>query len=146
MILNAHSDALCLSAPCTSSCAGGYFFLGSLPINGNPIKLNGAFHITCTILKLVTASADGAELGTLFLNAQEAKVLRLTLNKLVHPQTPTPIHIDNTTTVSILSNTIKQQRSHAMEMRYFWLLYGKAQHNTSSFIIRLVKKAGQLSI
>jgi hypothetical protein len=39
------------------------------------IKLNGAIHITCTILKLVAAFAAEAELDELFLNAQEAKVL-----------------------------------------------------------------------
>jgi len=89
--------------------------------------LNGAIHITSTILKLVAASAAKAELGALFLNAQEAKVLRVTLAELGHPQPPTPIHIDNTTTVGIVHNTIKRQRSRAMEMRYFWLLDGVTQ-------------------
>ncbi len=74
MILNVHSDALYLSAPKARSHAGGYSFLGSIPQDGDPIKLNGAIHITCTILKLVAASAAEAKLGALFLNAQEAKV------------------------------------------------------------------------
>ena len=82
MILNVNSDASYLSAPQARSRAGGYFFLGSMPRDGDPIKLNGAIHITCTILKLVAASAAEAELGALFLNAQEAKVLRLTLEEL----------------------------------------------------------------
>jgi len=81
----------------------------------------------CTILKLVAASAAEAELGALFLNAQEAKVFRLVLAKLEHPQPPTPIHIDNTTTVGIVNNTIKRQQSRSMEMRYFWLLDGEMQ-------------------
>jgi hypothetical protein len=107
MILNVHSDASYLSAPKARSRAGGYFFLGSLPRDGDPIKLNGAIHVTCTILKLVAASAAEAELGALFLNVQEAKVFRLVFAKLRHPQPPTPIHIDNTTTVGIVNNTIK---------------------------------------
>ncbi len=74
MILNVHSDASYLSTPKARSWAGGYFFLGSLPCDGDPIKLNGAIHASCTILKLVTASAAEAKLGALFLNAQEAKV------------------------------------------------------------------------
>ena len=111
MILNVHSDASYLSAPKARSRAGGYFFLGSLPRDGDPIKLNGAIHVTCTILKLVAASAAEAELGALFLNAQEAKVIQLVLAELGHPQPPTPIHIDNTTTVGIVNNTIKRQRS-----------------------------------
>ena len=127
IILNIHSDALYLTAAKARSRAGGYFFLGSLPRDGKPIFLNGNIMITCLILKLVAASAAEAELGALVLNAQEAKVIRLILHKLVHPQLPTPIHVDNTTAVSIVNNTIKQQRSRAMEMRYFWLLCQEAQ-------------------
>jgi hypothetical protein len=127
MILNVYSDALYLSAPKACSRAGSYFFLGSIPQDGDPIKLNGAIHITCAILKLVAASAAEAELGALFLNAQEAKVLQLIRTELGHPQPLTPIHIDSITTVGNVNNTIKQQRSRAMEIRYFWLLDGKTQ-------------------
>jgi hypothetical protein len=70
-------------------------------------------------------SATEAELGALFLNAQKAKVLRLVLKKRGHPQPPTPIHINNTTTVGIVNNTIKRQWSRAMEMGYFLLLDGE---------------------
>jgi hypothetical protein len=119
MILNVHSDVSYLSTPKARSRAGGYFFLGSLPRDGDPIKLNEAIHVSCTILKLVAASTAEAKLGALFLNAQEAKVFRLILAKLGHLQPPTPIHIDNTTTVGIVNNTIKRQQSRSMEMRYF---------------------------
>jgi hypothetical protein len=109
MTLNIHSNASYLSAPRARSCASSYFFLSSLPTDGDPIKLNGAIHITCTILKLLAASAAEAELGALFLNAQEANVLCLTLAELGPPQPPTPIHINYTTTVGIVNNTIKRQ-------------------------------------
>ena len=33
-----------------------------------------------------------------------------------------PIHVDNATVVGFVNNTIKRQRSRAMEMRCFWLL------------------------
>eukprot|EP00804_Cyclotella_cryptica_P015695 CCRYP_018924-RA/>CCRYP_018924-RA protein AED:0.15 eAED:0.15 QI:0/-1/0/1/-1/1/1/0/1314 len=122
MILQGHSDASYLSAPEARSRAAGYWFLGSLPQNGQPIKLNGAILVLCTLLKFVAASAAEAELGALFLNAKEARVMRLTLHELGHPQPPTPIHIDNSTTVGIVTNTIKRQKSRSMEMRYFWLL------------------------
>jgi hypothetical protein len=75
MILNVHSDVSNLSAPKACSRASGYFFLGSIAQDGDPIKLNGAIHIACAILKLVAASKAEAELGALFLNAQEDKVL-----------------------------------------------------------------------
>ncbi len=57
----------------------------------------------------MAASDAEAELGTLFLNAQEAKVIWLVPEELGHPQPPTPIHIDNTTIVGIVNNNIKQQ-------------------------------------
>jgi hypothetical protein len=127
MILNVHSDASYLSAPKARSRARGYFFLGSLQHNGDPIRINGAIHIMCTILTLIAASAAEAELGALFLNAQEAKIMRLILIELDHPQPPTPIHINNTATVGIINNTVKQQQSRAMEMGYFRLLDGESQ-------------------
>jgi hypothetical protein len=82
MILNVHSDASYLSAPRARSRAAGYFFLGSMPTDGQPIFLNGAIQVICTILKFVAASAAEAELGALFLNAKEAKIIRLTLQEL----------------------------------------------------------------
>ena len=83
--------------------------------------------IACKILKLVASSAVEAELGALFVNTKEAKILSLTLQKLCHPQPQTPIHVENTTVLGIVNNTIKRQRSRAMEMRYFWLLDQMAQ-------------------
>ena len=133
MVLNVHSDASYLSAKNARSRAGGYYFIGSIPKDGQPIFLNGAVHVLCQILKLVAASAAEAELGALFLNAQEAKVMRITLTELGHPQPPTPIHIDNSTTVGIVTNTIKRQQSRAMEMRYFWLLDQEAQRMFNFF-------------
>jgi hypothetical protein len=97
---------------------------------------------TCTILKLVAASVAEAKLGALFLNVQEAKDLQLIFAGLGHPQPPTPIHIYNTTTVGIVNNTIKQQRSRAMEMRYFWLLDGKMQQYFNFYTTPASKKLG----
>eukprot|EP00804_Cyclotella_cryptica_P019676 CCRYP_016442-RA/>CCRYP_016442-RA protein AED:0.39 eAED:0.39 QI:0/0/0/1/1/0.5/2/0/309 len=127
MILNVHSDASYLSVPNAHSQAAGIFFLGSLPHPNKPILLNGIIHVLCTILRFVAASAAEAELGALFLNAKEAKIMQLTLEELGHPQPPTPIHVDNSTTVGIVNNTIKRQKSRSMEVRYFWLLDGKIQ-------------------
>jgi hypothetical protein len=50
--------------------------------DGDPIELNGAFHIICAILKLVAASLAEAKLGALFLNMQETKALQLILAEL----------------------------------------------------------------
>ena len=127
MILNVHSDASYLTAPKARSRIGGHFFLGKMPVDGKPFFLNGPILSLCTILCTVAASAAEAELGALFHNAKEAKVIRLILEELGHPQPPTPIHIDNTTVTGIVNNTIKRQRSRSMEMKYFWLLDQKIQ-------------------
>jgi hypothetical protein len=44
--------------------------MGWMPKDGEPIRLNGAFHISTTILHFVVASAAEAELGALYHNCQ----------------------------------------------------------------------------
>ncbi|KAL7480669.1 hypothetical protein ACHAW6_006340, partial [Cyclotella cf. meneghiniana] len=61
MVLNVHSDASYLSVRNAKSRAAGIFFLGSIPKNNEPIKLNGDIAVLCTILKFVAASAAEAE-------------------------------------------------------------------------------------
>ena len=119
MVLNVHSDASYLSETRAQSRVGGYYLLGSNPKENEPIQLNGNVYTLSTILKFVVASAAEAELGALFHNAKEAKVLRLALQELGHPQPPTPIHCDNKTAVGIANKTIKKQRSTSMDMIYF---------------------------
>ena len=75
MIINVHSDASYLSAGSCRSRVGGYLFMGILPRDGEPIRLNGNIVVTCAILKLVASSADLAELGVFFHNAKEARIV-----------------------------------------------------------------------
>ena len=75
----------------------------------------------------MAASAAEAELGELFINTQEARIIRLMFREIGHPQLPTSIHIDSTTAVRVVNNTIKRERSRSMEMQYFWLLDQQAQ-------------------
>ena len=65
----------------------------------------------CGILKFVVALAAEAELGALFLNCKEGRTMRLTLQKMGHLQTPTPVHCDNITATGIANNTVKKQLS-----------------------------------
>ena len=114
MIMNIHSDMSYLSEPYC-----GHFFMGSTPKNCEPIFINGAFYVNTTIMRFIVASAVEAELGALFRNCQDGIIFRLTLSNLRHPQPKTPVHCDNATAVGIASNTVKRQRSRAMEMRFF---------------------------
>ena len=74
MVTNIHSDASYLLAPNSRSRACGHFFLGWLPVDGEPIHLNGAFHTLCSIVRFVVASTAEAELGSLFLICQEGTI------------------------------------------------------------------------
>ena len=53
------------------STAGGHFFLGNKISPNKRIFLNGAIHTLCKIIGVAVSAAE-AELGGLFLNAQEA--------------------------------------------------------------------------
>ena len=122
MVLNIHSDTSYLNASEAWRHIGGHYFLGWIPHDNIPIKLNGTIHVINTILKFVAASAAKAKLGALFVNAKEGHVIRLILQELGHPQSPTQIHCDNSTAAGIANNTVKCQRSRSMEMQYFWII------------------------
>ncbi len=109
MVLNIHSDALYLTEAIARSRLCGHFFMGWVPKNGEPIKLNGAFHVSANIMRFVVASAAEAKLGALYHNCQTAIVFRDILNDMGHPQPKTPVHCDNATAVGIANNTVKRQ-------------------------------------
>ncbi len=74
MVMNIHSDASYLAEPKARSRACRHFVMGWLPKDNEPIKPNGGFHMLCSILHFVVASAAEAKLGTLFLNCQEGMI------------------------------------------------------------------------
>jgi hypothetical protein len=107
MVMNIHSDASYLSETKSRSRACGHFFMGWMPKNGEPIKLNGAFYVNTTILRFVVVSAAEAKLGALFHNCQDGIIFWQTLTGLGHPQPKTLVHCNNATAVGIANNTVK---------------------------------------
>ena len=89
MILQIHTDASYLSKPKARSRAAGHYFLGWLPQTNHSIRLNGAIHTLCTVVKFLASSDAEAELGALFLNIKQRRVLRLYLGG---DGTPTTTH------------------------------------------------------
>ena len=67
------------------------------------------------------ASASEAKLGALFLNCQEAVPIRITLEEMGHPQPPTPVQVNNSTALGTSTGTIKQRKSKAMDMRFYYI-------------------------
>jgi hypothetical protein len=129
MYLWAHSDASYLSEKKARSRAGGIFFLSDRPVDPNiapgpdsvPPPFNGAVHVHCAIMQVVLSSATEAEFGGLFFNGKEAIPIRTMLEEMGHPQGPTPIQTDNACAAGIANDTVKQRRSKAMDMRFYWI-------------------------
>jgi hypothetical protein len=82
---------------------------------------NGAILIISKVLKHVMSSAAEAEIGTVFINAKEGAVLRTTLDELGHKQPTTPMETENTYATGYINGTIKQKRTKAMDIRFYWI-------------------------
>ncbi len=126
MVLHIDSNASYLSMSKARSRVGGHHYPSSN--SRDPTKApttnpppNGPIHTVCHKLRDVTASAAEAEVGGLFVNSQDAVPIRTTLEELNHPQPPTPIKTDNSTASGIANNTLKQRKSRAMDMRFYWI-------------------------
>ena len=122
MLLAVESDASYLSVVKGRSRAAGYFFLTnkrSSPTSS--FKPDGAVHILCHIMREVLSSAAEAELGAVFHNGKEACPLRIALEELGHPQPATPMATDNDTASRIATDTVKQKRSKAIDMHFYWI-------------------------
>ena len=73
------------------------------------------------ILKMITSSAMENEVAAIFYNVKEALPFRVTLAEMGYPQPPTPMEVDNETAIGFLKSTMKQKRSKAIDMRFYWV-------------------------
>jgi len=96
---------------------GGYHFLG----NKDQQLFNGLLLVLAKIIKNVMGSVAESEIGALYVNAQADVLIRTCLIEMGHPQPATPLTADNITADGILTGTIKQKRSKAIDMRFYWL-------------------------
>lgn len=119
MQLRVDSDASYLNAPNARSRIGGHHYLSNAP--PLPDINNGAILNPSSVLKVVVSSAAEAEYAALFENGKAAVLERITLEELGHKQEPTRINTDNSTACGIANNSVKQQRSRAMDMRFHWI-------------------------
>jgi hypothetical protein len=69
-----------------------------------------------------------SEVAGTFVNAEEGVNVRNILNSIGHPQPRTPLLTDNLTTCVIVYGKMKQQRSKAIDMRFYWLKDREAQN------------------
>ena len=126
MVLHIHSNASYLSKPQSRSRAGGHYFLVDIcpdmskPPTNRP-RLTGPIHSISCIMSNVMGSAAEVEIGSAYINDQEAVPIRTLLLKLGHPQPSTPTQVDNSTVDGFSNDTIKQKRSKAIDMRFYWI-------------------------
>ena len=118
MILHIHRNAMYLTEPKARSHAGGNQYMGNLP--SQPIILNGPVVNISKVTKGVMSSTIEAEIMALFLNAKGGTVLCTTLIEMGHPQPATPMETDNSTVCGIMNQTVKQVRSKAIDMCFYW--------------------------
>jgi hypothetical protein len=119
MILAVHSDAGYSNGTKAQSKTGGHFFLSS---NVQNPPNSGAVLTIAQIIDAVVSSAAEAELGALFINAEEAVHMRRVLQEMGHPQLPTPIQTDNLTAEGDINSRVQPKCTKLMDMRFEWLL------------------------
>eukprot|EP00957_Ditylum_brightwellii_P060094 4563788-Ditylum_brightwellii.AAC.1 len=67
------------------------------------------------------ASTAEAEIGALSSNMRKGEELRLALTEMGHPQPPTPVLTDNPIACGIINTRVKQRRTCAIDMRFYWM-------------------------
>eukprot|EP00957_Ditylum_brightwellii_P158986 12100957-Ditylum_brightwellii.AAC.1 len=67
------------------------------------------------------SSAAETEVGALFINSRKTVGLQTALQEMGHSQPPTPIMTDNSTSSGIVNSSIKQHRSRAIDMHFYWV-------------------------
>ncbi len=118
MVLVGHSDVSYLSESKARSRAGGHFFMSS--DKADPPN-NGAVLTVAQIITNIMSSAAEAKLGALFINCREAIPTRHALLEMGHPQPPTLMQTNNTTSLGVVTNSIASKRPKLMDMKLHWL-------------------------
>jgi hypothetical protein len=114
------SDASYLAEPKARNRGGGHYYLGNKP-SSTPEPDQGPLLNRSNVIRNVMGSAAEAEVGALYDNLREGVPLRNTLKEMGYPQPPTPVQVDNSTANGFANNQIKQQKSKAMQMRFYWI-------------------------
>jgi hypothetical protein len=70
---------------------------------------NAPAHVLSSIIWEIVSSAAEVELGGHFHNGKDGCPIQMCLEKLGHPQPPTPLKTNNTTGDEITNDTVKQK-------------------------------------
>jgi hypothetical protein len=81
----------------------------------------GPLLVSTAIMKNVLSLVVEAEIGALFDNTKKEVVLRTILEEMRYPQPATLVQTDNSTACGIANSNLRQQRSRAIDMRFYWI-------------------------
>ena len=87
-------------------------------------------------------SAAESEIAELFMNAQEIIPTRYGLMALAHPQSPTPLKTENSTSSSFIHSNITQPKNKTWDMRWNWMRDPKTKEQIRTFWDRGVNNLG----
>ena len=82
---------------------------------------NGAVITITQIIKAVMSSAAEVKVGDLLINCRKAIPARHALEEMVHKQPPTPMQINNTKALGVVTNNIASKRLKSMDVKLHWL-------------------------
>ena len=114
MVLCAQSDTGFQNESNGRSRAGAHIFLSK---NDAMPQWNRSVFTLAQIIKFVMYSASEAELGALFIAAQEMVATRNTLEEMKLPQPKSPIQTENSATAGVVNNTIVPRKLKTMDRR-----------------------------
>ena len=124
MFLCAHSDAGFNNEIKGRSRAGAHIFLSE---NDATPRCNRPVLTLAKIIKFVMFSASKAELGAMFITAQEMVAMRQTLQEMKWPQRKSLLQTDNSAAAGVVNNTIVSRKLKTMDRRLHWLRCREAQ-------------------
>ncbi|KAI2497592.1 Reverse transcriptase (RNA-dependent DNA polymerase) [Fragilaria crotonensis] len=117
MLLAIESDASYLSS--SSPIPRSVLYLTNKTTARNAgFKPNGAVHALCQIMREVRPAPPKLNLGRYFTMARKHAPAHRS-DEMGHPQPATPMATDNSTASGIATDTVKQKRSKAVDMRFY---------------------------
>ena len=69
------------------------------------------------IIKNVMTSEADVEIGALHINSQQTIPARITVEKIGHKQPPTPIQIDSTTSLGLVTKNLPPKATKSTDMK-----------------------------
>ena len=124
MVLCAHSDAGFLNESKGRSRVGDHILLSE---NDAMPQWNGSVLALAQIIKFVMSSASKAELGALFITAQEMVAMRNSLEEMKWAQPKSSIQTDNSAAAVVVNNNIVPRKLNIMDLRLHCLRCREAQ-------------------